>query len=59
MSVIWNWKIGSIKQSGPEGLKKKRKEWILVLSKDTELIMRRYYYVGILDVHHDRSWGPE
>lgn len=59
MSVIWNWKIGSIKQSGPEGLKKKEEEWILVLSKDTELIMRRYYCVGILDVHHDRSWGPE
>lgn len=49
MSVIWNWKIGSIKQSGPEGLKRER---ILVLSKDTELIMRRYQYVGILDVHH-------
>lgn len=56
--MIWNWKIGSIKQSGPEGLKKKE-EWILVLSKDTELIMRRYYCVGILDVHHDRSRGPE
>jgi hypothetical protein len=28
------------------------KEQTLVLSKDTELITRRNYYVGILDAHH-------